>query len=125
MLTELLYKLRGAENWPQTDATVSSCEWGDNANYRSKGPEGWYTVTFSYRVNGEYYGGDFTLPGSSDSSTPYQKDDKLVAHYNPRNPEKNFLEGVSDTKARAQQFLVILTLGFVLLLLIIGLLSRS
>jgi len=125
MFNELSAKIRGAANWPQADATVSSCDWSDNSSARRIGPAGWYTVTFSYRVNGEYFGGDFTLAGSSTSSSPYQKNDRLVVHYDPRHPEKYFLLGIDDRKARAQLIATVFAIGFTLTLLTIGLLSKN
>jgi hypothetical protein len=86
MLDYYIDQLRGADNWPQTDATISSCEWIQNDNSRSPGPSGWYAVTFSYRVENEYYEGDFTVAGASDSSKPYQRKDKLIVGYIPTNP---------------------------------------
>jgi hypothetical protein len=100
MFTYYVDRLRGADNWPQTDATIVSCIWIDNSRSR-EGPPGWYEVTFSYKVSNEYYGGDFTLAGAANSESPYRRDDAIVVAYDPRRPERSYPKGVGETKAKA------------------------
>ena len=116
MLNDLLYKMRGAGNWPKVDGTIFSCTWGDPTTANAGGGGlGWYTVTFGYRVDGEYYGGDFTVFGSEVSEAPYREGDKLVVHYNPRHPEKNFHEGTRFISAKTQHILTFIIITVVVL----------
>ena len=65
----------------ETDGTVASVDYGG----RSRGGTEYSVVGFSYKVDGEWYGGTFTTGDS------YRKDDTIAVLYDPRNPDRNNL----------------------------------
>jgi hypothetical protein len=74
------------KDWKDTDDTIASAE-----PYQTRyGTE--YSVAFTYKVDGEWYGGTFT------TSESYRKDDVITVLYDPANPERNNL--VQREKAR-------------------------
>jgi hypothetical protein len=67
------------ENRKDTDGTVTSVEW-----YPTRGGDR-YSVVFTYKVDGEWYGGTFTTDES------YNKEDTISVSYDPASPERNNL----------------------------------
>jgi hypothetical protein len=69
------------EDWTSTTATVKSCAWEDPP---SQTPSslfvGHFTVSFSYAVNGNRYGGKFY------SSHEWGKEAEVPILYNAQNP---------------------------------------
>lgn len=68
-----------ARQWKDTDGTVASSD-----EFHTKGGAR-YTVVFTYKVEGSYYGGTFT------TSTSYREGDLLTVQYDPAHPEINDL----------------------------------
>jgi hypothetical protein len=125
LLRYFVERMRGASAWPQTEATVLGCNWSIGRGRSHGDAPGWYEVTFSYHVEGEYYGGRFSLPRDDQSESPYREGDKLVVGYDPRRPEHNYPQGIGDTKAQALKILAIFMALFFGLLLCIGLLGKK
>jgi hypothetical protein len=97
------------ENWKDTDGTVTGVE------CRPTRGGDQYSVVFTYKVNGEWYGGTFT------SSLEYDKEDTVSVTYDPANPEHNNLV---DQEKRRHWLLAALILIPVLVLLFAVLLRR-
>ncbi len=72
-------------DWKDAVGTVS--------NIMVVGPQGrggvFYSITFSYQVDGSYYSGEFT----SETSEGYTEGGSLPLKYNPAKPEQNNLDG--------------------------------
>jgi hypothetical protein len=72
-------------DWKDVKGTVS--------NIMSVGSGGrgghFYAITFSYMVDGHYYGGEFTVA----SAQNYTEGGTIQVKYNPENPEQNNLDG--------------------------------
>jgi hypothetical protein len=67
------------ENWKDTDGTVADVE----ERYSRSGV--YYSVVFTYKVDGEWYGGTFT------TSESYRKGDALTVLFDPSKPDRNNL----------------------------------
>jgi hypothetical protein len=67
------------KGWNETDGTVASVE----ERQTRSGTE--YSVVFTYKVDGEWYGGTFTTDES------YRKDDAIAVLYDPLKPDRNNL----------------------------------
>jgi hypothetical protein len=69
------------EHWNVTTATISTCDWEDSP---SQTPSslfvGYYTVVFTYTVDGSHYWGKFH------SSHAWEKETEVGVLYNPMNP---------------------------------------
>ena len=87
-------------NWQETGATVASVV---SHQYRSSK---WYTVVFTYKVNGHWYGGTFT------SFQEHREGDWLAVKYDPDNPDRNYLVE-RKTKARWLAVAVLVLLAIV------------
>lgn len=70
------------KDWVATNATISNVMLSDQGRGGSL-----YTVTFSYTVDGHYYGGEFV--GSSGGH--YKEGGSVSLKYNPANPDENDL----------------------------------
>ena len=125
MLRSFVERMHGASDWPQAEATVLGCAWSSGRGRSHGDAPGWYEVTFSYHVDGEYYGGRFSLPGEENSESPYREGDKLFVGYDPRRPERNYPRGIGNAKAQAFKILAIFLIVFLGLLLCVGLLGRK
>jgi len=66
-----------ATEWKDADGTVANV----NAVNSKAGTR--YSVVFTYKVDGSWYGGTFT------TNTPYSKGDTLAVQYDPSDPERN------------------------------------
>ncbi len=67
-------------DWVQTDGAVGSVIVSDGKHGKS------YSVVFTYKVDGHYYGGTFTS-----YSETYREGDWISVKYDPSNPERNDL----------------------------------
>jgi hypothetical protein len=86
MIEELIARLRGADKWPETEATVTSV---DRVPPQGKSP-GSATVSFYYRPPGaETQSGEFTVDPESSLYNVDEKD-TFPVHFNPAHPEKYF-----------------------------------
>ena len=68
-----------SKGWIDTDGTVSSV-----VPYEARGVT-FYSVVFTYKVDGHYYGGTYTTPEL------YREGDSLPLSYDPRDPDRNNL----------------------------------
>jgi hypothetical protein len=123
-------RLRGAHDWPQTEATIQACVWNDDKSALRRLPffdldryfitAGWYEVVYSYCIDGEYYSGDFILEGASDSEKPFHSDDKLTVHYNPRHPKQTYPERIGDKKADTFKTRTLILVGIFLVIVLLS-----
>jgi hypothetical protein len=67
------------KDWKDTDGTVASVE-----EYQTRSGKQ-YSVVFTYKVDGEWYGGTFTTTDS------YSKGDAIPVLYDPLKPDRNNL----------------------------------
>jgi hypothetical protein len=71
-------------DWLYTDGTVSNVmyvgPYGKGSNV--------YAITFTYRVDGHYYGGEF----KDTTGHGYSEGGNIRVGYNPTNPEENDLD---------------------------------
>ncbi len=80
-------RVKNAETWPTTEATVQSGE-----EFITSGRGGGvsiFSIAFSYVVNGEYYSGRFELlpdSGSADGVLSRMKGRRFQVHYDPAKP---------------------------------------
>jgi hypothetical protein len=74
------------KDWKDVDGAVASVE-----EFPTRGGTR-YSVVFTYKVDGEWYGGTFTTDES------YSKDDMIAVLYDPSKPERNNL--VEEEKIR-------------------------
>lgn len=70
------------KDWKETDGTVAEVE----EHQTRYGKE--YSVVFTYKVDGEWYGGTFT---TSDSYSEVRKGDTIPVRYDPNKPDRNDL----------------------------------
>ena len=78
---KILFKLRGAEKWPWTDATVYDYTLGEpqgrnNTYYRAE-------LSYSFWIEGHVYSGIGVWDESDSDSNLYRKDDAIQIQYNP------------------------------------------
>ena len=75
-----------SELWNLTTATIKDCVW-ENAPLRIQSSlfVGYFTVAFSYAVDGSRYGGKFY------SSHEWEKEAEVSLLYNPQNPLESFV----------------------------------
>lgn len=66
-----------ATEWKDTDGAIANV-----IAVNSRGGTR-YSVVFTYKVNGSWYGGTFH------TGTPYRKGDTLPVQYDPSNPDRN------------------------------------
>jgi hypothetical protein len=86
MLSEMLYKLRGIDKWPTTEATVISTKVGYGAH------GSWNTILFTYVPSqGSSQQGKLS---ASDQSTLFgvTVTDTFDVQYDPRNPKRIYCE---------------------------------
>jgi hypothetical protein len=129
-MTFFVKRLRGARDWPQTEATIQACAWNNDTSALRRLPpfdfdrylmtSGWYEIVYSYCIDGEYYSGDFILEGASDSSKPFHSDDKLTVHYNPRHPQQTFPSRIGDQKADSFKMRTSILIGLFLVACLVG-----
>ncbi len=86
-LHSTLLKLQGAADWPETEGLVYSCCWTDGS--LSESPSFW-TVTYSYRVDGELHASESEWVGQSGEPV-YHRGDVIVIRYNPRRPGRSYV----------------------------------
>ena len=69
------------EHWLVTTATIGSCDWEDPPS-QTPGSlfVSYFTVVFSYAVDGDHYRGKFH------SSHAWEKETEIGILYNPKNP---------------------------------------
>lgn len=82
-------------DWKTTEGTVAEVQ------ERRTRSTVWYSVVFTYKVDGSWYGGTFW------SADAYQKGDSIDVRYNPADPERNDLVD-SETRRKWIQALVVL-----------------
>jgi hypothetical protein len=129
-LSYFVKRLRGARDWPTTQATIQGCAWKhDAAELHYLAPydwdrfllrTGWYEVTYSYCIDGEYYNDDFIIPGDSHTDTPFHENDKITVGYNPNHPAQTYPHTVADERASAFLFryITVPVVSFLLLMLV-------
>jgi Protein of unknown function (DUF3592) len=98
-------------DWKATDGTVAEVEERRNRSAV------WYSVVFTYKVEGSWYGGTF----STDEA--YRKGDLIAVQYDPANPEHNDL--VDREKRRNWTIALVLTAVGIIALLVVALSSAS
>jgi Protein of unknown function (DUF3592) len=67
------------KGWVETEGTVSSVQ-----SYQARGVT-FYTVVFTYKVDGHYCGGTYT------TTEEYREGDSLPLSYDPKDPDRNNL----------------------------------
>jgi hypothetical protein len=72
-------------DWKYIDGTVSNVISTEYANNLHTSPADDHLVTFSYEVDGHFYGGEFH------TSEEYAEGQAITVGYDPANPEKNDL----------------------------------
>ena len=81
------------EHWLVTTATIDSCEWNDPP---SDNPSslfvGYFTVVFSYAVDGKKYCGKFH------SSHPWGKETEVGMLYNPQDPVESCVSDEDESQ---------------------------
>jgi hypothetical protein len=75
-------------NWLYTDGTVSNIM---RVSALAKGRD-LYAITFTYKVDGHYCGGEFKAP----TGHGYSEGDKITVGYNPANPDENDLSNKGE-----------------------------
>jgi Protein of unknown function (DUF3592) len=83
--------ITGKQSWKLTEATVFSCEWTDLPN-QIDNLIGHYHLTYSYKVDGNFYSGHFEDYGMQDEEY-FKRNDVFQVRYNPRRPEKSYYSG--------------------------------
>jgi hypothetical protein len=71
-------------DWLYADGTVSNVM---QVSALGKGSE-LYAITFTYQVDGHYFGGEFKAA----TGHGYSEGDSITVGYNPSNPEQNDLD---------------------------------
>lgn len=101
------WRVRNASTWPSTEATIEPpAQFSMQDKYRLNSLP---TFAFSYSVNGEYYGGRFSLlpytadPG--DSLFERMKGRKLQIRYDPRDPKVWFIPDKLIEGCKVQQWI--------------------
>ena len=72
-------------DWQYTEGTISNVM----AAYTYGRAGNVYVVTFTYKVDGHYYGGEF----NAGTALNYSEGGSIRVGYNPANPEENNLDG--------------------------------
>jgi hypothetical protein len=86
-------RIQKTRGWPNTEATIQSADVEVASTYR-RGVLRLPVCSFSYRVNGEYYSGRFTVVTNLDENESLVKrmiDRKFVVQYDPRRPSVYFI----------------------------------
>ena len=99
------WRVRNANTWPGTEATIEpSVHFSTRDQYRLNSV---LTFAFSYKVNGEYYGGRFSLlpyiAVLGDSLSEQMKGRKLQIRYDPRDPKVWFIPDKLIEGCKVQQ----------------------
>ncbi len=81
-------RLTGRDKWLPATARVYSSEYGDLPE-QINSSSGYYTVVYSYSVDGELYTGKFVDFGRADQSY-LKRDDTVEIRYDPRDPAKSY-----------------------------------
>jgi hypothetical protein len=109
MSADFVVEVRVAKvNWKDADGTVSSV-------MVSQGGRGvtFYTVGFSYKVDGHFYGGTIT------TGEEYREGDSVPVKYDPNDPERNDL---MEKETRGRWILwAVIGVAVVMVLLVFGL----
>jgi hypothetical protein len=81
---KFLYKLRGAQKWPWTDATIFSYIIGEPTRNNFRRIE----LSYSFWIEGHIYSG-IAIWEENDPGI-YNKDDKIQIQYNPSDPNQSY-----------------------------------
>ena len=79
LLQDAIYRWRGIARWPETEATIYSCNWV--ADQENGG--GWYDITFTYWSLNGIERGSFQNFGR-ETSSPYFRGEIFTLRYNPK-----------------------------------------
>lgn len=82
-------------------------------------------MTFSYEVEGEYYGGRFSIVGGEHSDTPYSAGKKIIVGSNPHHPEQNYPQGIADQQALAFKILFAVMICLFALIIFVNLIGKK
>jgi hypothetical protein len=88
-----VWRVQNAKKWPSTEGTIQSADIEVASTYL-RGVLSLPVCAFSYRINGEYYSGRFSLVpnmGSGEALIQRSVGRKIRVRYNPRNPSVYFL----------------------------------
>ncbi len=69
-----------------------------------------YAITFSYKVDGQYYSGEFTVA----SALNYKEGGTIEVKYNPVNPEQNDLDGRGESAVWINRAVTVVGVAFLL-----------
>jgi hypothetical protein len=107
-VSDILYRWRGIEKWPETEACIQEIEWISDAEF---GPRaGMYRLGFRYITPQGIQTGSLTIGGIEDTP-PFTKGDTFDLRYHPRRPSRYYQ---TITKSREEVLFLILcfaTLG--------------
>jgi hypothetical protein len=74
-----------------------------------------YAITFTYQVDGHYYGGEFTVG----SAANYKEGGSIEVKYNPENPEQNNLDGRGESALWMNRAITVVDAAFLFFLIVI------
>jgi hypothetical protein len=79
---KIAFKLRGAENWPWADATVSDL-WTEQAGKATN----MAILSYTFWHEGHIYSG-ISWAGGTSETTAYEKGDRIQVQFNPADPNQ-------------------------------------
>ena len=107
LFSDLLARIRGGEDWPQTRATVFSREPVLGAGSRQSS-----RIVFTYRVAGEIQQGQFCV---TNAEPDLNKDDSFDIHYDPAWPSRHYY----PPAAKGAAFVLKLILAWAIILVVV------
>jgi hypothetical protein len=110
-MANLFWRLRHAGSWPNTEATVDSCEWVRDHDYLG-GVAGHYDVKFSYRAGASerVNHGEFCHLGTQHIA-PYYVGEQLSIQYDPKKPARYHFSGATPNYEKLEAILVMTVFG--------------
>jgi Protein of unknown function (DUF3592) len=110
-MANLFWRLRHADSWPSTEATVDSCEWVRDHDYLG-GVAGHYDVKFSYRAGASerVNHGEFCHLGTQHIA-PYFVGEQLSIQYDPKKPSRYHFSGATPNYEKLEAILVMTVFG--------------
>lgn len=112
MFINAMLKLRGAEKWPETRATVFSCAWEGNAGTDS--PGGVTRLVYTYRSDDNLQTGE-SVWEDPQGLDKYRPGDTIIIRYDPKRTGRSYFPEKQDLDA---PYLFVLIMGVAAVLLV-------